>query len=205
MFREIIYNKINSVFVEAIIILLEFSFIFKVTELICVVGIISAIGLWLSRWMIQPAHLEPLNKICRWSRNSPLYRLSYGLLSVSFDAEIPKKMQEKNSLAKKKLIRTFELHTQTWKMTPMPTITCTNNEKIINVALMMNVFSSELYVIRNRSWFAFAVNKAISIMPTSRSFESNQTQYLFFMSSFYNISADFVRVCFSIFEILISY
>lgn len=73
----------------------------------------------------------------------------------------------------RKYVRKFNSIEQTWKITPMPTITCTNNDKIINVALMMNVFSSELYVIRNRSWFAFAVNKAISIMPTSRSFESN--------------------------------
>lgn len=52
----------------------------------------------------------------------------------------------------------------------MPTATCTNKDKIISVALMKNVFSSELYVIRNRSWFAFAVNKAISIRPASMSY-----------------------------------
>lgn len=62
-------------------------------------------------------------------------------------------------------MNTTNIYTQTLKIIPMPTPTCTNNDKMIRVALIINVFSSELYVIRNLSWFAFAVNNAISIIP----------------------------------------
>lgn len=120
---------------------------------------INWIWRWLL-WMIQLRHSTRPNKIFRWSPNCPLYQLCFYSLSFSYDAAIsPMEIRQLEKLIQK------SNKIQTLYIIPMPTNTCTINDRMINVALIIKVFSPELYVIINLNWFAFAVSRAISIIP----------------------------------------